>query len=59
MGPAVNVNVNYFRNPVVSGFGLGTRTLLFGYFIRLDVAWGLDSGERVEPIVYFSLSKDF
>lgn len=57
-GP-VTVEVEYFRNPVVAGYGFGARTLLFGYFLRADVAWGLDSGERTGPQWYFSLSLDF
>lgn len=57
-GP-VKVEVQYFRNPIVGGYGAGARTLLFGYFIRADVAWGIDSGERKGPIWYFSLSLDF
>ena len=57
-GP-VNVHVNYYREPMVYGYGAGVRTMLFGYFIRLDYAWGVDSGARLSPIFYFSLSKDF
>lgn len=57
-GP-VNVLVRYFRNPIVGGYGFGARTLLFGYFVRGDVAWGVDSGVINDPIWYFSLSLDF
>ena len=57
-GP-IMVNVNYFREPVVYGYGAGARTVLFGYFVRFDYAWGVDSGARQKPIFYFSLSKDF
>ncbi len=32
------------NNPFVSGFGSGLRTRLFGYYIRTDLAWGLQNG---------------
>ena len=55
----VTVQVNYYRNPIVFGYGVGARTQLFGYFMRLDVGWGIDSGQKTEATWYFSLSKDF
>ncbi|HZG00296.1 MAG TPA: hypothetical protein VEY71_04800, partial [Chitinophagales bacterium] len=57
-GP-VTVKVNYFREPVVLGTGLGARTTLFGYFLRVDYARGLDSGEWQKPMWHFSLGTDF
>jgi Tol biopolymer transport system component len=57
--PPVTVKVNYYRNPFVSGYGFGLRTVLLGYFIRFDVAWGNDSGRVGRPIGYLSLSLDF
>jgi hypothetical protein len=57
-GP-VSVHVNYFREPVVFGYGAGARTTILGYFLRLDWAQGIDSGSRKKPIWYFSLGTDF
>jgi hypothetical protein len=57
-GP-VTTTVNFFQNPVIAGYGWGARTLLFGYFLRFDMAWGLDTGEILDPRYYFSLSLDF
>lgn len=56
----VVVNVKYYRNPTVMGTGFGVRTILLGYFMKLDWAWGIDGGivER-KPMWMFSLSKDF
>lgn len=52
--------VQYFRNPVITGYGFGFRSILFGYFIRVDVAWGVDTGVvRKKPLWYLSLSTDF
>lgn len=56
----VTITVEYFKNPIVFGYGFGLRTLLFGYFIRMDVAWGNDSGIKTEsPKLYFSFTTDF
>ncbi|MFT7589279.1 MAG: hypothetical protein ACI959_001496 [Limisphaerales bacterium] len=57
-GP-ITTTVNYYQNPVVAGYGFGARTLLFGYFLRFDMAWGLDTGESLDPRYYFSLTTDF
>ena len=47
-------------NPFVAGFGCGLRLQLFGYFLRGDVAWGVENGiVRDRPVFYFSLSTDF
>jgi len=53
------IKINYFRNPVVFGYGAGARLLLFGYFVRLDYARGYDSGNLNPAKFYISLGKDF
>jgi hypothetical protein len=55
----VTIEVNYFRDPIVYGYGVGARTLLFGYFIRLDYAWGVETREVQDPRLYFSIGMDF
>ena len=56
----VTVEVNYYRRPTVFGLGTGFRTSLLGYFLRLDVGWGLDgSDEKKKPVWHVSFSKDF
>ncbi|MCO5233030.1 MAG: hypothetical protein M9888_04780 [Chitinophagales bacterium] len=56
----VVVWAEYFRNPTVMGTGVGARTTLLGYFIRMDIAWGIDGGiVSKKPMWMFSLSKDF
>lgn len=47
------------HNPIVGGYGLGIRSRLFGYFIRLDRAWGVQDGIILKPIWHLSLSLDF
>ncbi len=56
----ITIKVNYFRNPFVSGHGFGFRSMVFGYFMRLDFAWGREDGiTSASPMTYFSLSLDF
>lgn len=53
------IKVEMQMDPVVEGFGFGARTRLFGYFLRGDLAWGVEDGRIRKPIFYFSLSLDF
>lgn len=47
-------------NPIVGGFGFGLRMQVFGYFLRGDLAWGVENGVmNRNPVFYFSLSTDF
>jgi len=55
----VVATVRYFKNPIVGGYGVGARSKLLGYFIKADVAWGIDSGARSDPMWYLSLGLDF
>lgn len=55
----VSIKVNYFRDPLVAGYGGGIRTVLFGYFLRLDVAWGIETRVVQDPLLYFSMGMDF
>lgn len=57
-GP-VTVKVNYFRQPVIIGYGGGVRTSILGYFVRLEYARGFDSGVFNKPVLVFSLGTDF
>jgi hypothetical protein len=47
------------KEPVIAGVGTGVRTRLFGYFLRLDYAWGIENGQVLDPLFYFSISTDF
>ncbi len=47
------------RKPVVGGYGFGVRSNLMGYFVRLDWAWGIESGIEPERRFYLSLGTDF
>ncbi len=55
----ITVNVNYFRDPIVAGFGGGIRTKLFGYFIRLDYGVGIETKQLQKGVWHLSLGTDF
>ncbi len=57
-GP-ITVTIDSHRDPIVAGYGLGVRSMLLGYFIRLDWAWGIENKVILPRIFYFSLSLDF
>ncbi len=57
-GP-VRLRVKFFRDPIIAGYGFGVRTTLFGYFFRMDYAWGVETREVLSPRFHFSLGTDF
>ena len=58
-GP-IHVVVQTQRDPVVEGFGFGFRLNLFGYFLRTDIAWGVQDGVVApKPLWYWSFNLDF
>ena len=57
-GPVV-VTLDAMREPLVAGFGFGARAQILGYFVRGDLAWGIDNGYILPKIFYLSFSLDF
>ena len=57
-GP-VKVTLDSNRQPIVSGFGVGGRAQVFGYFVRADWAWGIENNYILPRIFYLSFSLDF
>ena len=61
-GPAYTgiITLKSQRDPLVAGYGFGLRTLLWGYFIRADWAWGIEDGYfKKDNVFYFSVNYDF
>ncbi len=58
-GMPITVTIQNHENPIVEGFGIGFRTRIFGYFVRLDFARGVEDGVVLPRITYLSLSQDF
>jgi WD40 repeat protein len=53
------IKVREQKEPLVGGFGFGARTRVLGYFLRADLAWGVEDRKVKDPIFYLSLSLDF
>lgn len=57
---ALDISVTEQKDPIVGGIGVGLRTTVFGYFLRFDVAWGIEDRKiNKKPQLYFSLNLDF
>jgi hypothetical protein len=52
------INVENLREPIIGGFGFGFRSKIWGYFVRFDLAWGVEDLDIQKPLPYFSLTKD-
>jgi hypothetical protein len=52
-------DVNTFKSPFLIGYGLGARTMVLGYFLKFDVAWGMENKAVNQPISYLTLGYDF
>lgn len=57
--PTLTVKVNFFRDPIVAGYGFGLRSMLFGYFVRVDYAWGIETRQVLDPRLFIALGMDF
>ena len=56
----LDITVTEMKEPFVGGIGIGLRTTLFGYFIRGDMAWGIQDGQIAKkPRFYLSFNLDF
>jgi hypothetical protein len=51
--------VTNFKNPFLTGMGLGLRTSILGYFVKADYAVGKEDKSFSKPILHISLGKDF
>ena len=57
--PPFKVVVTNYRNPFLVSYGGGIRSLLIGYYMKLDVAWGIKNNLVQSPLLHFTLGHDF
>jgi Tol biopolymer transport system component len=55
----ITVIINQPKQAIIAGYGVGLRTQIFGYFVRVDFSWGLDNQTHQKEVTYFSLTTDF
>ncbi len=58
-GNPITLTIYNQKEPIIGGYGLGLRSRLLGYFIRVDFAWGVDDKKVQKGMTYLSLSTDF
>jgi hypothetical protein len=58
-GNPFEASVTNFKNPFLSGHGAGIRTLLLGYYVKFDVAWGVEDFVMSGPKYYLTFGYDF
>jgi len=45
--------------PFAGGYGIGARSTILGYFLKVDAGWPMDVLFKGKPIYYFALGLDF
>lgn len=55
----VTVLLQTLKSPFLISLGSGLRTMLVGYSIRMDIAWGIDDNTVQKPLFNASLGKNF
>lgn len=53
------IKVRSFDNPFLVGYGFGTRTMVLGYYLKFDMAWGRRNGITGDAKYYFTFGYDF
>lgn len=57
--PTVFIKVKYFRDPLVAGFGGGVRMQIFGMYLRMDYARGIETRVLQKPMLHLAMGTDF
>ncbi len=58
-GNPIKVVLKNHTEPIIGSYGFGLRTRLWGYFVRIDWAWGVENGIVLPRETYLSFSLDF
>lgn len=58
-GSPFSAVINNFNNPWLQSTGVGMRTMLFGFFSRLDLSWPIRNFEVQNPRFQVSFGYDF
>lgn len=51
--------VTNYLNPFLQSYGMGIRSMLFGYYMKMDLAWPIEHYNTGTPRLYFTLGYDF
>ncbi|MBX2970962.1 MAG: PD40 domain-containing protein [Cyclobacteriaceae bacterium] len=53
------IDIKNFLNPWLYSYGAGMRTVMFGYYVKFDLAWPVQNFEVGKPQFLFTLGFDF
>ncbi|HNP20343.1 MAG TPA: translocation protein TolB [Fulvivirga sp.] len=56
---AFTIDLHNYRNPWLYSYGVGLRTMLLGYYVKLDMAWPVEDYIANDPRFQFTLGYDF
>ena len=58
-GSPFKARIQNFKNPWLSSYGFGVRTVLLGYYVKFDIAYPIEDLVRKEPKFLLTLGYDF
>lgn len=58
-GSSFEARIKNFKNPWLSSYGAGLRTVMLGYYVKFDLAYPIEDYEVQRPRFYVSLGYDF
>jgi hypothetical protein len=58
-GKVFTIDINEYLNPWIYSYGAGFRSMIFGYYIKADLAWPVVNYQVQDPRLQVSLGFDF
>jgi len=58
-GSPFKARIQNFKNPWLSSYGFGVRTVLLGYYVKFDIAYPIEDLVRKDPKFLLTLGYDF
>lgn len=58
-GKIFTIDINEYLNPWIYSYGAGFRSMIFGYYLKADLAWPVVNYQVQEPRLQVSLGFDF
>jgi outer membrane protein assembly factor BamA len=56
---AFEARIKNYLNPWLYSYGLGVRTVVFGYYVKFDMAWPVENYQVMKPRGFVTLGFDF
>jgi hypothetical protein len=57
--PSYTITVTDYTDPFLRSYGAGFRSMMLGYYMKVDVAKGFVNGQGQNPRIYLTLGYDF